>query len=59
MVERTDLCGFRSVTVRIITSQTEICSSCFLEEESDELSGSPTEGPCDPHCFEKIDFTEM
>lgn len=59
MVERTDLCGFRSVTVRIIMSQIEICSSHFLEEDNDELSGTPTEGLCDHHCSEKIDFAEM
>lgn len=58
MVERTDLCGFRSVTVRRM-SQIEICSSHFLKEDNDELSGTPTEGLCDYHCFEKIDFTEM
>lgn len=40
-------------------SQTKICSSHFLEEGSDELSGTPTEELCDPHGFEKIDFTEM
>lgn len=59
MVERTDLCGFRSVPVWIIMSQTKICSSHFLEEGSDELSGSPTEELCDHNCLEKIDFTEM
>lgn len=59
MVEMTDLCGFRSVTVRINMNQIEICSSCFLEENSEELSSIPTEGLCDPHYFEKIDFTEM
>lgn len=59
MVERTDLCGFGSVPVRIIMSQTKICSSHFLEEGSDEVSGTPPEELCDPHGFEKIDFTEM
>lgn len=48
-----------SVTVGIIMSQTEIYSSHFLEEDSDELLGTPMEGLCDPHYFEKIDFTEM
>lgn len=56
MVERTDLYGFSLVAV---IRQTEICSSCFLEEGSDELSGTLTEGLCDPRCFGKIDFMEM